>query len=334
MMTLVKSAENADLTAVASSLSPGSRGKIHAALDGLCSEDPGLAPGSVTVQAARAAYRPLRVLDYPAACQYMYWSLDNVDGAVEGIYTGKLQSVQQSRQTEVIVSADGKHVDVKLLVEQNGELTEVVNDGGKGYDCDAMDEAYQGKLGVNCEHVWPQGWLRKSGAIEGISNLHHMLPADVRANKYRGDNAFGEVDDLKALWVKADRSSAKVQEEEPGTAAEFDKKKRIFEPREVSKGNIARAMFYMAAIYGEELFGGYEEAEACKAWWQLQKDTLRAWNLSDPPDASEIDRTRLIGKVQGRVNPFALHPDWIEEVFFSPEIEKSSSDSDIPCRNA
>lgn len=287
--------------------------------------DPGLGEGKCTLSTIRENYCPCRVLDYPTACQYMYWELDNVDGMVEGVYTGKQQMIKKSMNTAVMVSADGKQVDMKFEVLQNGCRVEVVNDGGKGRDCDAMDEAYASKAGINCEHVWPQSQLHQSSALEGISNLHHMFPCDVRANKFRGDCAFAEVDVSIAKWIKADRSAPHVKASEPGTASKFNKFLKTFEPRDVSKGKIARAMFYMAAMYGEQLFDGHDQADQFRDWWDRQKETLREWNKIDSPDQREVARTWNISRVQGRVNPFVVHPEWIDQAFFAYELAASAA---------
>jgi len=247
----------------------------------------------------------------------MYWELDNFDNKLEGVYTGKEQEVGKAKKTVLDISEDGKTVDVYFTVERDGHDVTMKNDGGKGWDCEGMDEAFAESQGVNCEHLWPQSQLKKSGAVQGISNLHHMLPADIRANKYRGDNVFGEVEtDLNksARWIKADRSNAKLPSMD-ADVSEFGTKAHKFEPRDVSKGNVARAMFYMAAIYGDKLFSGDEQGEKNKAWWSEQIEDLLRWNKIDPPDEREVHRTWKVGLVQGRVNPFVLHPEWIDEFF-------------------
>merc|ERR1712060_520941 len=171
--------------------------------------------------------------------------------------------------------------------------------------------------------------LMRSNALEGISNLHHMFPCDVRANKYRGDNAFADVDDRAAKWIKADRSPPNIREKEAGSAGRFDKSRHVFQPRDISKGNIARAMFYMAAIYGEQLFTGHNQADRHRNWWHRQKETLLRWNRDHPPNKEEVARTWNIARVQGRVNPFIVHPEWIDKAFFNIECVAQSAVYDI-----
>ena len=69
-------------------------------------------------------------------------------------------------------------------------------------------------------------------------------------------------------------------------------------PSEASRGEIARAMFYMENRYhdaGLEIFSG-------------QARMLRQWHRDDPPGAAEIERNDRIEGLQGNRNPYIDTP--------------------------
>lgn len=164
-------------------------------------------------------------------------------------------------------------------------------DGGEGLYCGhsfaARDRAY------NVEHVFPMGWVSKSlgcgdrdrcrrtsarfNRIE--SDMHNLYPARKDINKARGAYAFREIPGER--WI------------EPGCDFEIDHRARAVEPRPAARGNIARAMLYMADRYELELF-------------ERQRRMLLEWHAADPVDDEERRRNRLIAKVQGNAN------HWIE----------------------
>ncbi len=72
-------------------------------------------------------------------------------------------------------------------------------------------------------------------------------------------------------------------------------------PRPGTRGDLARAYFYMARQYGFPIEDGLE-------------NRLRQWHFEDPPDAWEEKRNTLIELVQGNRNPFIDHPELAERV--------------------
>ena len=47
------------------------------------------------------------------------------------------------------------------------------------------------------------------------------------------------------------------------------------------------------------------------------RPTLLEWNKIDPPDTVEIERTKLIEKIQGNVNPFIIDNSLVDKYFNS-----------------
>lgn len=167
----------------------------------------------------------------------------------------------------------------------------VYPDGGVGLYCgrrfDARDRDY------NVEHVYPMSWVtralrcgdrdacrrnsRRFNEIE--SDMHNMYPVRKDLNRQRGSYPF--------------RVLRGEQHVEHGCDMEIDHRARAVEPRPAARGEIARAMLYMADRYGLEIYA-------------RQRRLLLEWHRDDPPDDAERRRNRVIEQVQGRGN------HWIE----------------------
>jgi hypothetical protein len=107
-----------------------------------------------------------------------------------------------------------------------------------------------------------------------------------------------------------------------------------FEVWDHRKGEVARAMFYMAIRYegiaAEQAHDGVipdleltddrskiviTSNTAALAYMGLLTDLL-AWNTQDPPDAEEVARNDVIQSFQGNRNPFVDHPEWATRALF------------------
>jgi endonuclease I len=74
-----------------------------------------------------------------------------------------------------------------------------------------------------------------------------------------------------------------------------------FEPRDLHKGNVARAMFYFSVRYQLPID-------------EDQEVILRKWNDLDPVDDREIERAKIIEVLQGNSNPFITDPELAHEI--------------------
>jgi endonuclease I len=138
---------------------------------------------------------------------------------------------------------------------------------------------------MNIEHTWPQ-----SKGAKGIakSDMYHLFPTDSHANSIRGNFDFGKV-----VNVKWEENGAKF-----GTDAQGNK---VFEPPDSHKGNVARAIFYFATVYGMKVPPA-EEA------------VLKEWNHLDPVDVAERDRSDLIESYQNNRNPFVDDASLVDRI--------------------
>jgi deoxyribonuclease I len=140
---------------------------------------------------------------------------------------------------------------------------------------------------MNTEHTHPQ-----SQGIEGTparTDLHHLFPTDAEANGKRSSLPFGDVVGAP-VWEK---DGAKL-----GNNAEGD---LVFEPPLAHKGDAARALFYIAAVYGLPI-PPHEEA------------ALKRWHTLDPVDGRERARNDAISARQENRNPFVDVPGLVDRL--------------------
>lgn len=160
-------------------------------------------------------------------------------------------------------------------------------------------------LGINTEHVWPQS--RGARAEPLRSDMHHLFPARDVVNASRGALPFGEVDDRRTeAWYWRDRSQANLPASDLDAWSERGRGR--FEPREPREGDVARAVFYVAAVYARDV------AHESSFFEAMREDLLR-WNDLDPPDAAERARSAWIATQQGAENPFVLDPTLARRAF-------------------
>ncbi|MBL8950502.1 MAG: endonuclease [Myxococcaceae bacterium] len=159
------------------------------------------------------------------------------------------------------------------------------------------DQAF-GKGRFNTEHLWPSSvgpnrhrYLKGSGDVGASTDWHHLVPARIDTNSRRASIPFGDV-------VNVERSMAGGKASLGTDAAG----RKVFEPGDDVKGNVARAMLYVHAVYGAEL--SKEDVEQ-----------FVQWDAADPVDAEERRRNQAIAKAQGNVNPFVEYEGLAAKVF-------------------
>lgn len=139
---------------------------------------------------------------------------------------------------------------------------------------------------MNVEHTWPQS---KGATGTAKSDLHHLFPTDSKANSTRSSYPFGKVE--KVQWSSP--NGAKF-----GTDAQG---RKVFEPPDSHKGNVARAMFYFSSEYSKHIP-------------PEEESVLREWNKLDAVDSAEIERNRKISTIQGNVNQFVEHSNLVDRI--------------------
>ena len=147
------------------------------------------------------------------------------------------------------------------------------------------------RRGLNIEHVFPMSWVTRElrcgkrnqcrarserfNRIE--ADLHNLYPSLRDINDARRSYRFAEIPGERREFGSCD--------------FEFDARQRAIEPRPASRGEIARAMFYMRDTYDLPIF-------------RKQTELLQVWHRADPPSDEERRRNDLIEKLQGTRNPY------------------------------
>lgn len=166
-----------------------------------------------------------------------------------------------------------------------------------GYDFGNRDE-----LELQVEHVYPANWMashlgcgsrtncrRTSDRFNRMeADLHNLWPAAAAANGARSNHSFGII--AGETWLFEDCDIERAASTLPGLPTRM-----IVEPRPLVRGNIARALFYMAAEYRLPL-----EPRLVPL--------LKEWHLNDPVSREERRRNDLIENLQGTRNLFIDDP--------------------------
>lgn len=174
--------------------------------------------------------------------------------------------------------------------------------GGKTLYCgQAFSTKYRN--GLNIEHIFPMSWVtnelkcgkrkqcrannERFNRIE--ADLHNLYPSRQDINDVRSSFRFGMLSGEKRVSADCD--------------FEVDEQRRVVEPRPASRGEIARAMFYMKEEYGLTIF-------------RKSGELLKRWHFQDLPSQHEKWRNGQIEKIQGTRNYFIDDPELAELIEF------------------
>lgn len=177
---------------------------------------------------------------------------------------------------------DHKHKQLSYLRARNYLWGEIDGDGRHargaytGEKIEYIKQPLPNKGAV--EHAWPLTRLPK----EARSDLHHMFAVIGEARAARLNLHYGKV--RVPVWSRGGSRSG------PGSAI-----KPVFEVRKERRGDVARAMFYVATMYDMRIPAAEEKV-------------LRKWHHDDPVDKAEKARNEQVAKRQKSRNPFVDHP--------------------------
>ena len=198
----------------------------------------------------------------------------------------------------------------------------------------------QDQWGINQEHLWAKsnGFQSESPGTGARGDMMHLWAGNGRVNGDTHSNYFyGYVDTTKS-YNDAGSYASTLSGNRRGTSRTLGGSQTVFEPQDADKGDIARAIFYMAARYNylsgsdsDGIDSGNPNLEIVNA---LKTDTnsydstttktgkmgilqdLLEWNRMDPPDSWEIHRNNLLyNNFTNNRNPFIDFPEWAEYVW-------------------
>ena len=171
-------------------------------------------------------------------------------------------------------------------------------DGGFTFYC---GEPFEDKTGLNVEHAYPASWMV---AFLGCGSRKECRKTSERFNRMEADlhNLFPVRADIKQARSNFRFAMIKDELREFGECNfERDMDSHVVEPRPVTRGNIARAIFYMHKEYGLPIDS-------------RDVDLLKQWNRDDPPNYNEMRRNNVIEELQGTRNRFIDHPRQVEDL--------------------
>ncbi|CAI5483711.1 unnamed protein product [Closterium sp. Yama58-4] len=164
--------------------------------------------------------------------------------------------------------------------------------------------------GWNREHLWPRSYGLTQGRPE-FSDLHILRPADVNVNSARGNKWYGECTSTDGTcMVPANREAA----------ADTATNKDVWTPPTEVRGDIARALLYMAVRYDGSVPGELDlelsdNPKLAEGQMGLLTPLLK-WHALDPPSSQEATRNaRVCSLYQHNRNPFVDHPEFVSLIW-------------------
>ncbi|MBQ2540118.1 MAG: endonuclease [Paludibacteraceae bacterium] len=178
----------------------------------------------------------------------------------------------------------------------------------------------------NREHVVPQNLFNESLPQKG--DRHHLFLTDGKINGMRSSYPFGETN--VTTGFSGISNSEKALGKLGTSSGNFTG--TVYEPDDEYKGDIARAIMYMAIRYATasdcRVGSGTSNSYPVTAWssnamfssslstnYGLSNASVTvymAWHRADPPSAKEIARNNGVEALQGNRNPFIDYPDLAE----------------------
>ena len=137
----------------------------------------------------------------------------------------------------------------------------------------------------NTEHTFPQSLFSSLEPMR--SDMFHLFPTDETANGKRSNYPFGIV--TNPTWSNG--------------GSLFDQNTNTFEPRDVHKGEVARAMFYFVTRY-----------QNYNSFLDGQEQILRQWHKTFAPTNIERKRCEDIYFYQKNRNPFIDYPQFVDRI--------------------
>ena len=171
--------------------------------------------------------------------------------------------------------------------------------------------------GRNIEHSFAKSWWGGS-KNDAYKDCYHLNPSNTTANSSRSNYPLGvPTKDLKDQSVTG---SLKV-----GRATYEGETFWVFEPKDEYKGDFARAYFYMATCYGDELTWRLDNKDVGSKYamrndsylefrdWEIE--VLLTWHRQDPVSEKETKRMDAVSDFQHNRNPYIDYPELAEYIW-------------------
>lgn len=166
----------------------------------------------------------------------------------------------------------------------------------------------------NKEHIWAKSHGNFGETPPAGSDMHHLRASDKSNNRSRGNLDFGKANSVKSTINDYDgKPSGK-------TGTQTGKSGTVYEPLPQYRGDVARAMFYMATRYHNDtqtqltLVDNTTSSSTGAGKFGILS-TLLEWHLQDPVDEFEFRRNGLVQGYQNNRNPYIDFPSLAHDVF-------------------
>lgn len=162
---------------------------------------------------------------------------------------------------------------------------------------------------LEIEHCFPKSWWGTTDN-DAYKDLHHLNPANLKANGPKSNNPPGYVETIKNQVNEIFKL---------GTNSKYGKF-TVYEPDDEYKGDFARAYFYIATAYENFTWDVDKTSDYLnnssylefKPWLQ---QVLIEWHRLDPVSEKEINRNNLVSDIQHNRNPFIDYPELAEYIW-------------------
>ena len=219
----------------------------------------------------------------------------------------------------------------------------------------AWDDHDQDAWGINQEHIWAKshGFDTKgsdsSGGARG--DPMHLWAGNGWANHEHSNYFFAFVDKDRD-YSDAGTKYGTCYNNLTGYSLNAGGNETVFEPQTCDKGDIARAIFYLAARYN--YFSGSDEgpidgnnpnlvllndlsendrtgtSSASSPFGMGLLSDLLAWNKLDPVDEYEVHRNNLLYKNDtNNRNPFIDFPNWADAIWGTADLDGTNYNSTV-----
>ena len=213
--------------------------------------------------------------------------------------------------------------------ENNGSLLDMYSENPSGTDSyeytTTNDQCGNYNSEGDCynrEHLIAQSYFNEATPMK--TDAFHVVPSDGSVNGARGNLPFGVV-------ASANYTSANGSKRGSNTVNAFSNYSgTVFEPLDEFKGDVARAFFYFATRYQDQMPGFYTAANAAstqvKAMFDGSSDKVFSddfillmikWHKQDAVSAKETAYNNAIYSYQGNRNPFIDNADYVCTIWTS-----------------
>ena len=183
---------------------------------------------------------------------------------------------------------------------------------------------------INREHSVPKSWWG-SGKLPQYSDIFNIVPTDGYVNNQRSNYPYGVCEGGTRLT-----NGEYVAKGRMGYSTRSGYSGRVFEPDDEYKGDFARAYFYMATCYNDEISGwtksggdAFFAGNSYPVFTTYAIDLLLEWHRLDPVSEKETKRNNYAYAWQDNRNPYIDHPELAEHIWGNKKGQSWTGDGQV-----